>query len=87
MYTEFKFGDCAFMASDNTPESSVTVGNNISMSIGTNDLDKTEKWFNSLAEEGKVTMPLQDTFWGARFGTLTDKFGIHWMFNCELNKQ
>jgi uncharacterized glyoxalase superfamily protein PhnB len=26
-------------------------------------------------------------FWGARFGMLVDKFGIHWMFNCELPKQ
>jgi PhnB protein len=30
-------------------------------------------------------MPLQDTFWGARFGMLTDKFGIKWMFSCDLN--
>jgi PhnB protein len=28
-------------------------------------------------------MPLEDTFWGARFGMLTDKFGISWMLNCE----
>jgi len=31
-------------------------------------------------------MPLQDTFWGARFGMLTDAFGISWMFNSELKK-
>jgi len=29
---------------------------------------------------------LADTFWGARFGTLTDAFGVQWMFNCELKK-
>jgi PhnB protein len=28
--------------------------------------------------------PLTDAFWGAKFGSLADKFGIHWMFNCEL---
>ena len=27
-------------------------------------------------------MPLQDMFWGAYFGSLTDQFGIHWMVNC-----
>ncbi|RYD78984.1 MAG: hypothetical protein EOP53_10310, partial [Sphingobacteriales bacterium] len=32
---------------------------------------------------GKETMPLQETFWGATFGMLTDKFGVHWMINCE----
>ena len=32
-------------------------------------------------------MPLQEQFWGATFGMLTDKFGIHWMFNCEKKKE
>jgi PhnB protein len=44
------------------------------------------KSFDALANGGKVTMPLQDTFWGAKFGTLTDTFGINWMFNCEKKK-
>ncbi len=32
-------------------------------------------------------MQLQDAFWGARFGMLTDQFGINWMFNFEYPKQ
>ena len=32
---------------------------------------------------GKVCMPMQETFWAERFGMLTDKFGINWMFNCD----
>lgn len=44
-----------------------------------------DRIFNGLAQGGTITMPLQDTFWGARFGAVTDKFGIRWMFNCELN--
>jgi PhnB protein len=39
--------------------------------------------FEGLAQGGNVTMALHDTFWGARFGTLVDRYGIHWMFNCE----
>ena len=31
-------------------------------------------------------MPLQDTFWGAHFGTLIDRFGIGWMFNYAIPK-
>lgn len=87
MYSEFKFGDCAFMASDQMRPEELKAGNNISLSIGTTDLALTEKWFNSLARDGIVKMPLQDTFWGARFGIVTDKYGINWMFNCELAKQ
>jgi PhnB protein len=30
-----------------------------------------------------MTMPIQQTFWAARFGMLVDKFGIAWMINCE----
>lgn len=40
-----------------------------------------------MSEGGKVSMPLQDTFWEARFGMLQDKFGVNWMFNCQLQNQ
>ena len=39
--------------------------------------------FDALSEGGNITMPLQDTFWDATFGMLTDKFGNSWMFNCQ----
>ena len=42
-----------------------------------------ERVFNALAEDGKVQMPLQQTFWTVRFGMLIDRFGIPWMINCE----
>jgi len=35
-----------------------------------------------LAAGGAVRMPIQETFWAARFGMLVDKFGIPWMINC-----
>ena len=31
-------------------------------------------------------MPLQDTFWGARFGLITDQFDVNWMFNFEKTR-
>ncbi len=34
----------------------------------------------------EMSMALQDTFWGARFGMLKDKFRVSWMFNCEIKK-
>jgi PhnB protein len=42
--------------------------------------------FAALSEGGKVTMELQDTFWGARFGMLQDKYGFNWMFNHDYKK-
>jgi PhnB protein len=46
------------------------------------DPAEAERLFNALAEGGKVTMPLQQTFWAVRFGMLVDQFGIPWMVNC-----
>jgi uncharacterized glyoxalase superfamily protein PhnB len=36
----------------------------------------------ALSVDGKIEMPLQEMFWGGYFGSLTDNFGIRWMFNC-----
>lgn len=41
-----------------------------------------DRLFNALAAGGEIDMPLQDMFWGAYFGSLTDRFGIRWMVNC-----
>jgi len=32
-------------------------------------------------------MPLQDMFWGAYYGSFTDKFGVQWMVNFDKNRQ
>ena len=48
--------------------------------------EEIETYFAGISDGGKVTIPLQDTFWGARFGMATDQFGIHWMFNFEQPK-
>jgi PhnB protein len=61
-------------------------GGMVHLSCDFNDADEQERVFHALSEGGKVTMPLENTFWGARFGMLTDKFGIHWMFNLDLPK-
>lgn len=42
-----------------------------------------ERIFYALAENGKVKMPFEQTFWAHRFGMLVDQFGIPWMINCE----
>ncbi len=54
--------------------------------IQCDSLEENERLFTALGEGGKVTMPLQDTFWGARFGVLTDRFGVQWNFNCVVPK-
>ena len=46
-----------------------------------NQTEEINSFFNNLSAGGKINHPLQQTFWGATFGDITDKFEIHWMFN------
>jgi PhnB protein len=59
-------------------------GDNVQLSITVETIEEQDTLFKALAKDGKVTMPLEKTFWGARYGVLKDKFGIRWMINCEL---
>lgn len=87
MHARLKVGENVLYMSDTFDPSSVVQGNNISLSLQPETIAETETLFNKLSAGGTVKMPLQDTFWGARFGMFIDKFGIHWMLNCELKKE
>jgi PhnB protein len=65
----------------------LTLGNNIQITINPESKEEGERIFNGLSAGGKVEMPLQDTFWGAYFGMLTDRFGVKWMVNYSNNQQ
>jgi PhnB protein len=82
MHANFKGPGFSFMASDATPGKVYGEGP-ISLSIATTDLAEAERIFGRLADGGNVEMPMADMFWGAKFGMLTDKFGIDWMISCH----
>jgi PhnB protein len=66
------------------PESmgfNVNFGNNIYISLEPDSKDEARRLFDALSAGGKVSMPLQDMFWGAFYGSCTDKYGVQWMFN------
>ncbi len=86
MHASFQAGDLHFLVSDSMQGQSVTSGTNLSLSLNFNDADEMNKTFAALSEGGKITMELQDTFWGARFGMLQDKYGFNWMFNHDYKK-
>ncbi|HMW47171.1 MAG TPA: VOC family protein [Marinagarivorans sp.] len=82
MHSEFRAEDVHFFASDGIPGSSPINGNRITLAINFSHLDEQAAVFNALAEGGEVTQPLADQFWGAKYGELIDKFGLHWSLNC-----
>jgi len=64
----------------------VNFGNNVYINLEPDTRKETKQLFDALSAGGKVTMELQDMFWGAYFGSCTDKFGVQWMFNCVVKK-
>lgn len=86
MHAKVSRGSAVLMASDTVPGIPQQQGTNFHICLNCESLDETERLFDALGENGKITMPLQDTFWGARFGMVVDRFGISWMFNFEKPK-
>jgi PhnB protein len=82
MHAELVFENNRIHGSD---KPGTNIAHNSSMSLSFVEVFVMDDIFKNLAEGGTIQMPLQDTFWGARFGMLTDKFGIKWQFNCDLN--
>ncbi len=65
----------------------LSVGNNISLSVESDTKEETERIFRGLSAGGKVTVPLADTFWGAYFGMVSDRYGVQWMVSCPESRQ
>jgi PhnB protein len=60
----------------------VNFGNNVYITLHPDTREETKRLFMALSEGGKVEQELQDMFWGDYYGSLKDKFGVQWMFNC-----
>lgn len=71
------------MAADRHPQMPITAGNNFFVCINTQSIDEAENLFKSLGQNGQVSLPMQETFFSARFGMLMDQFGIKWMINMD----
>lgn len=82
MHAVLTVGDQVLMGSDRPPEH-YEKPKGFSVSINIAQPAEADRIFHALAENGNVQMPIQETFWAARFGMLVDQFGIPWMINCE----
>jgi PhnB protein len=82
MHAKLAFGDQILMGSDTPPEH-YQKPQGFSVTINLKDPAEAERVFAALSENGKVHMPIGETFWATRFGMLVDQFGIPWMINCE----
>jgi PhnB protein len=83
MHARLNVGGEVLMASDAPPGRSEGAMKGFSVSLNVDKAAEAERIFKALSEKGTVRMPLEKTFWAARFGMLVDQFGTPWMINCE----
>lgn len=82
MHACMSIGDSKLMASDCPPDR-FDASKGISVALHPKTAAEADRIFSALSVGGNITMPIQETFWAARFGMLTDRFGTPWMINCD----
>jgi PhnB protein len=82
IHARMKVGDVVLMGSD-APTEHFQQPQGFSVNLSVKSPEEAERIFGELAENGKIQMPLQPTFWAKRFGMVVDRFGTPWMINCE----
>lgn len=83
LHTRLTIDGSNVMFSDTFPGMPFVAGNNISLAFVNKNMDLIKSLFHKLKEGGTVGMELQETFWSKCYGTVTDKFGIHWQLSHE----
>ncbi len=91
MHTEVKIGDSTLMLNDEFPEwhvlspTSTNADTAVTLHLYVEDADKVVA--SAVAAGAVVTMPLQDQFWGDRYGKVRDPFGHSWSIATHIKDQ
>jgi PhnB protein len=86
MHVELRILGVHNLMGTDAPESmgfKLNMGNNSYICLAPDTRAETKRLFDALSEDGEIEMELQDMFWGDYYGSCADKFGVHWMFNCN----
>lgn len=84
-HAELKNKDFCIMAYDATPDTPLTNGTNINMSLDIDSKEQAKAVFEKLSSSGKVHTPFQEMSWDAFYGRCSDKYNISWMVNYKKN--
>ncbi|CAM3282543.1 VOC family protein [Filibacter tadaridae] len=86
MHCHLKKNDFQLMLADSADKRPENESHGLSLTIQCEDEEEARRLYDSLRQKGKVLMELQDTFWGAKYGKVKDKFGFTWDLNCEKRR-
>lgn len=74
-------GTLVLLGSDMVGEQGLAKGNSVSLSLNCSSEAEIKSCYARLSAGGVANHELEESFWGALFGDLTDKFGNHWILN------
>ena len=78
-------GALVLQASDMVQQTGLVKGNTVSLSLNCSSEEEIKTYYEKLSADGEVNHPITDTHWGAKFGTLVDKYGNNWLLNYNKN--
>ena len=81
LHSALKSGGLLLMGTDCVPEPGLIKGNSVSLALNCNSEEEIRRFYEKLSQGGQATHPLENTFWNALFGALTDRYGINWVLN------
>ena len=82
MHGSLTIGDQVLMGAD-VASDKYEEPRGFSLSLQMESTTDAERIFREMSTGGRVVIPLEKTFWAARFGMVVDRFGIPWLINCE----
>ena len=76
------------MGSDSLEAPKPDIGESIvSVGLRLNDKGETFRLFEALSEGGRAVTPLEKVFYADYFGSVVDRFGVRWTFNCNIGRE
>ena len=87
MHAEMRIMGDTVMFSDVPSDMPFTIGNNVRLTLISDDAEALKSAFLKIKVGGQVLMDLQPTFWSSLYGYVTDQFGVGWQFSHETAKQ
>jgi len=85
LHAELRTTNACIMGSDMVAENGLTRGNSVAIMLHCSSEEELNEFFRKLSGKGTVTHPVENTYYGALLGDLTDKFGNNWIL-CFNNK-
>jgi PhnB protein len=85
LHSTLSKGALQIMATDMVTELGLVKGNSVSLMLNCSSEEEINTFYANLSKGGKATHPLENSFWGALFGDLTDRYGNHWLLHYDKN--